>query len=177
MANEPNKNPFGVGHDGRPKAVINVHPGMSVSHDRHMPGRQIEHDVHVAEGMKRTYSGGIDPRVGAVAKHQGPVPVHGAMAAKSRRTGEHFDGVGGDGISRYDADPGTNPTLGPPVGKRLTEPAITPTMRSRTSPGLTGEHFRMLGKLLLSTATASPDDKAALAHYGIGTLPSSTTEN
>lgn len=43
--------------------------------------------------------------------------------------------------------------------KVLTEPRITPGMRSRTSPGLIDQHFRALGRLLLSNATAGRDDR------------------
>lgn len=160
MANQSNKSPFGVGHDGRPMGVPNA-PGT------HSPARQ-------SDAFKGRAVPGNIARDGAPKFHH-DVPVHGAMNAKSRRTGEHFDGVGGDGISRYDANPGTNPTLGPPAGKRLSPVRIAPTMRSRTSPGLTNDLHVQLGRAILDEArsASSVDDRL----YGVGSLPSSTDED
>lgn len=165
------KTTIGLDHSGAPHAgafVPKDHPAAMPSHPHAVPNRAgtVDHanahaDLGVAPKPKRALT--TSP------------PITGGMQAKSRRDGQYFHGLSGQDLSRYDAD-GPDPLSGAPVAKRLTEPAITPTMRSRTSPGLTDEHFRALGKLLLSTATASPDDKAALAHYGIGVLPSSTTE-
>jgi hypothetical protein len=103
--------------------------------------------------------------------------VNNAMTTKSRRTGEHFVGVGGDGISAYDADPGTNPLGGAPRGKVLTPVAISPGMKSQSSQGpLTNDEHFALGKKVLDEAgdASSANDRQAL---GLGTLPATTTED
>lgn len=163
---------IGVDHTGAPHAgafVPKDHPAAMPSHRNAVPNH-----AGMTDHTNTHANLGVQPKPKR-ALTTSP-PIAGGMQAKSRRTGEHFHGLSGQDLSRYDAN-GPDPMAPGAPRKRLTEPGITPTMRSRTSPGLTDEHFRALGKLLLSTAAASPDDKAALAHYGVGTLPSSTTEN
>ena len=166
--------PFGPGRDGRPKAVPAA-PGM------HGPARG-------ADAFKGHHVPGNLARDGAPKNHH-DVPVHGGMNAKSRRTGEHFDGVGGDGLSRFDANP-ANPLGGAPRGKTLTPVQPVPGMRSRVNDSLAGgkpgenhakgkpnvARLRALGSAVMAEAHAAsaPDDRMA---YDIGSLSDSTSEN
>lgn len=176
MANQANKSPFGVGHDGRPKGVPNK-PGMS-GPSREAPAFQ-GHEVP-----------GNIARDGAPKFHH-DVPVHGGMNAKSRRTGVHFDGVGGDGISAFDANPGTNPLGGAPRGKVLmpVQPVPGQRERSKDAPhgGAPGENhargkpniadMQALGRAVLTEAFANSQSDNAYAHnYPGGMLPESTNE-
>jgi hypothetical protein len=107
------KSTIGPGHDGGPKDGFLAEPGE--------PGLSVHHDANKARvGDDMSAHPSIARRAGA--KRFAPVSVNNAMTTKSRRTGEHFVGVGGDGISAYDADPGTNPLGGAPRGKKLTPP-------------------------------------------------------
>lgn len=146
---------FQPGHDGRP-TPNKPGPSLNTSHN---PGRAIEHDVHVARGMERRYSGaGIDPRVGGVAKHQSDLQIHGGMV-KQTRNGPAF---GGDHASALDSlsgevvVPGTptnapgwgnegarsgHPLVKPPQSKDLHTPLPVIGHRSRTgsADGSTGD--------------------------------------
>jgi hypothetical protein len=162
------KSTIGPGHDGGPKDGFLAEPGepgLSVHHD--------PNDARVGDDMSNHPS--IARRAGA--KRLTPVPTHNAMITKSRRTGEHFVGVGGDGISAYDANPGTNPLGGAPRGKDLKPVAISPGMKSQSIKGpLTNDEHFALGKKVLNQAgdASSANDRAAL---GIGTLPATVKEN
>jgi len=93
-------------------------------------------------------------RSGTVAKRSSdPVPVHGGM---------HHVGPNGEfnaGISATAAAAALAgdklPTDPPTIGKRLSPPAISPGMRSRTSPGLNDDAHRELGARVLAEAKGS----------------------
>jgi hypothetical protein len=115
--------------------------------------------------------------------------IHSGMMAKSKRTGEHFAGLGGQDLSRFDGDPGMDALGGAPRGKVLTPPTPAFGQRSRQTesafpvlpPGVNNKLHRgagvdhQLARRIFGEATSSADDRLALAHYGIGKLPDETT--
>ena len=58
-------------------------------------------------------------------------PVHSGMTMKSRRTGVHYQAIGGDEMSRFDAN-GPSPLSGAPRGKRVAPVAVNPGCRDRS---------------------------------------------
>lgn len=153
-ARTPKGGAFQPGHSGK-HATVPTHPGMVVSHMSHSPGRAIEHDFHVEAGKARTYSGGIDPRVGGKPKNLNPVPVH---PASHRVTGTN---EGAPTITTLSAIPdASNPNALDPtrIGKRLTPPVAKPGMKSRTS-----QHDTLSGEAHLQEAfdNSSFDDRMA----------------
>jgi hypothetical protein len=163
MANEPNKSRTGVDYSGRSKAFAK--PGES--------SLDVHHDPNVArvhDGMKDQTRTNIARDGKAKALH--PVSVHNAMATRSRDSGQSH--LGGDALSRADANPGTNPLGGAPRGKRLTPPQPSPGMRSRTSNANMAT-MQDLGRAILAEAfaVAGPDHPA---NMGVGALPDSTSE-
>ena len=116
-------------------------------------------------------------------------PVHSGMTMKSRRTGVHYQAIGGDEMSRFDAN-GPSPLSGAPRGKRVAPVAVNPGCRDRSQDALASEeagtaHARAkaagheamhaLGRAILNEAAnhSAPDDRRAL---GIGTLPEATSK-
>ena len=164
------KSTIGPGHDGGPKPGFYAKPGEAglVSHPHSLPK---------AGGMEEVTA--VKATLGKAPKikraYTDPVPMHNGPTAKSRRTGEHFHGLSGQDLSRYDANPGDDPLAGAPRGKVLTPVALSPGMKSRTSPALTNELHFARGKKMLDQAgdASSANDRQAL---GIGTLPATTTE-
>lgn len=164
------KTTIGLDHSGAPHAGSFVpvgHPAAMASHPHAVPSRagMVDHtNVHADLGKQPK------PKRALTTSP----PIAGGMTAKSRRTGEHFHNIGGQDLSRFDAA-GPDPLAGPPAGKRLSPVKIAPTMRSRTSPGLTNDLHVQLGRAILDEArnASSVDDRL----YGVGSLPSRTTEN
>jgi hypothetical protein len=111
------KSTIGPGHDGGPKAGFYAAPGEAglTSHP---------HSVPKASGMEEVT--GVKATLGKPPKmkraYTDPVPMHNGSNAKSRRTGEHFHGLSGQDLSRYDANPGDDPLAGAPRGKKLAPP-------------------------------------------------------
>jgi hypothetical protein len=136
-----------IGRDGKHR--VEPSSGMVVSHT---VDRQYEHDRHVQLGTTRKYSGGIDPRVGGQPKNEGQVPVHGGMHHVGR-DGKLNLSVSATqvGSALHDAaNLERDPLAKPPIGKRLSEPKITPGQRSRTS-GPNDMHAQ-LGAAILHSA-------------------------
>lgn len=179
------KSTIGVGHDGAPKPGAFVpfdHPRAMGSHpDATEWAKGAVEQTHVKADLGRA------PKVKR-ALLTAP-PIAGGMTAKSRRTGEHFHNVGGQDLSRYDADPGKNPLGGAPRGKALTPVTPVPGQRSRVGEvdnGEPGQHqarnkpdvtgMRALGEQIMREAFAvSGSDHPA--NLGVGSLPDSTNEN
>jgi hypothetical protein len=116
MANQSDKSPFGVGHDGRPKGVPNA-PGM------HTPARG-------ADAFKGHHVPGNLARNGAPKNHH-DVPVHGGMTARQTA----LKGMGHANATAPDANP-ASPVSKEPQGKRLTPVQPVPGQRSRTTDTL-----------------------------------------
>lgn len=120
--------------------------------------------------------------------------IHSGMLGKSRRTGQHFAGVSGTDLSRFDANPGDDPTAALPRGKVLTPVQPVPGQRSRANDPLHGgapgeahaahqrnadqftRGLRDLSTGILDDAGnhSAVDDRRAL---GIGDLPQQVRED
>jgi hypothetical protein len=161
------------------KNTVKINPGMTISHLAHSQGRQHEHDSHVEAGAKRSYSGGIDPRVGGKPKHQNVVPVHGAMTRQVQ--GKTLIGSGHD-ASALDSMSGAivpeggsksvpgwgnalaragNPLVRAPGSKVTAKPAIAFGMRNSSARG---SHDLDLGEAVLREAFAAGDRMDRAAH-------------
>jgi len=153
---------FLPGHDGRPKGVPDA-PGM-----------------HGPANARATEHGGTDMARNGRGKAHNSVPAHGGMTAQQKA----MAGVGGmgHGTSAPDAS-AANPLAPEAPGKRLSPPMAHPSMRSRIADtahaGAPGEnHARnkgmfdpRIGRQILAEAESAPDDRAALAHMGVGINP------
>lgn len=188
---------FQPDHVGRPTPNK---PGPALTRT-HADGRAIEHAKHVARGMERQYSGGIDPRIGGREKYQSNLVVHGGMVRQTKNGpafgGDHASAM--DSLTGLAVVPGSvksapgwgnagarsgHPLAKPPGGKNLSPVQPSPGMRSRVgetfndaAPGQNAkrkpdsEMLRSLGKQILAEATCSSDDAMARPDWGIGTLP------
>lgn len=143
---------FQPDHLGRPTPN---RPGPALAR-HHADSRAIEHAAHVADGMKRQYSGGIDPRVGGREKHQGDLQIHGGMVRRTKTGplafgGDHasaIDSLSGEATvpGRVKSAPGWgndaaqsgHPLAKVPGGKVLTPVTPTPGMRSRSNDRVGG---------------------------------------
>jgi hypothetical protein len=148
------------------------------SHNAHMDGRQIEHDAARERGAQRSYGGNIDPRVAGKPKAQHSIKIHGGMN-KVSRSGQHVVGAHAaealDSLTGANVVPGnvqSSPgwgnggvrTGGPITAhatdrKNLKAVAVSPGMRSRTSP-----HSTELGEAILQQAFRAGATDDALAH-------------
>ncbi|HVA17442.1 MAG TPA: hypothetical protein VMV59_06980 [Candidatus Dormibacteraeota bacterium] len=167
-------------------------------HNAQAEGRQLEHDAQARNWQDKHFGIGINPRGGSVPKTQRIVPVHGGMVA-STKTG--FSTVGGDHASALDAmsgasvvsgavkatpgfgNDGLHPDGGPfakaPASKKLTPPAPSFGMRSRTTANI-GSSLHELGAAVLAEAFEAGDNADRSAH-GRGSdgnkLPGTVEEN
>jgi hypothetical protein len=155
-----NRTTLGVDHTGAPRKGQYSAPGEAglISHRHAVPKVNGVRDV---TSVTATLGKAPLPK----RAHLESPPIHNGMNAKSRRDGTHFSGLSGQDLSRYDANPGDDPLVGAPRGKDLKPVALTPGMKSQTSPALTNDVHFALGKAALAEAKMSPDDKMAC---GIG---------
>lgn len=168
------KSTIGLGHDGAPK------PGAFVPLDHPQAMGAHPHSIeasNVAGGMEDHTN--VKADLGKAPKLKRAFmtvpPIAAGMTAKSRSDGTHFHNIGGQDLSRYDADPGNDPLRGPARGKRMTPVQPVPGQRSRTEPMA---DLKSLGSAVLAEAFAAsaPDDR--MAHgYGFGALPGATSED
>lgn len=164
------RNKIGYGPDGRMNAL--ARPGEATHEVHHTPA--------LARGMEPQQH--TNATLGKPGKPKGyAVPPHNGMHTRSRDGGVH---LGGNALSRATANP-ANPLGGPPRGKVLAPVQPVPGQRSRVNDPLHGgapgeSHakgkpdttaMRDLGRAILAEATCAPDDRAALADYGVGALP------
>ncbi len=111
------------------------------------------------------------------------------MNAKSRSTGQHFAGLSGQDLCRFDANPGDDPLAGAPRPKTFAPAAPVEGQRSRINdtlhggqPGENDAKHRgtgvnhTLGKAIFAEAMRHADGNTKQA-YGVSTLPSAVTED
>jgi len=153
------KSVFQPDHVGRPTPNK---PGPALTRT-HGDGRAVEHAAHVADGMERQYSGGIDPRVGTTPKHQSDLQIHGGMVRQTKSGpafgGDHasaMDSLSGQVVvpGRVKSAPGWgndtarsgHPLAKPPGSKNLSAVQPVPGQRSRLTddpgPGQIGKDAR-----------------------------------
>lgn len=164
--------PFQPDHTGK-RATVPVHPAMTVSHNSHAIGA----DTPARHGERPNIA-----RDAGRGKHLNPVPVAAGM---HRVTGTN---EGAPVVKTLDSIPdASNPNAMDPTkpGKVLRPAMPHPSMRSRVNdpphggaPGEAhakgrpdGEMLHALGRAILAEATSSPDDRQALTHLGVGTVP------
>jgi hypothetical protein len=133
MAYNPDKpSTHGVGLDGKPKNV-SFSDGQVRTPDR-------------AFEVKDNVTGGL-ARAGAEKKFY-PVNIHGGMYRMQNGQAIRADTASGKAPDGSSANP-LDPTV---PGKRLTPPAVSPGMKSRTSPFLTEGERQVLGQNVLDEA-------------------------
>ena len=128
------------------------------------------HNNAVVRGREPTGNIALD----GSPKRTTDVMVHPGMMTKSPVTGKlHTHAFDRD---YFNFDAGSPLKAGPPAGKRLPPVAISPTMRSRTSPRLSNDQHFALGKIVLDNATKSGGTPAD--ELGIGkSIPDTVSEN
>jgi len=120
----------------------------------------LSHTVPIARGVEAAEHGTKPHCLGKPPRPKGyPIYFH--------------DGTAGRG---YDSNPGNPLNAGPPIGKRLAPPMLSPGMRSRTNEDQFRATLADLGKLVLDEAgnNSAGDDRRAL---GIGSLPTAVRES
>ena len=101
----------GIGH-AHPHAVAATNQAGLIDH------KHVKADLGVAPKAKRAFT--TAPQ------------IHSGMMGKARSDGTHFAGVGGQDLSRYDAN-GPDPLSGAPRDKALAPVQPVPGQRSRTN--------------------------------------------
>jgi len=156
------------GHFSRLKVGVD-HKGVNRAFTKpgEPAGLQVHHDANDARAHDALHGDTSIARAGAPKKLT-PVSVHNGQTTRSRDGGLY---LGGDAAG-YNSNPANPLNAGPPRGKRLTPVMASPGMKSQSA--FKGASLADLSRRIFDTAHADSGDRATL---GIGSLPSSTTEN
>jgi hypothetical protein len=130
------------------------HPGIGHGHPHAVAAKNLAGQVHHANVKVHLGKEPLPKRAFTEVPE-----LHSGMMGKSRTDGTHFAGVGGQDLSRYDANPGNDPLAGAPRGKRLSPVQSVPGMRSQTNEDKPLVPLADIAKAILGEAVISGSTK------------------